>query len=460
MAWLTETPTNRSIPTFVVRLEGQLDRATLEAVLDDKLCPVERFRSRIESSPSRDNAWFVLQPQARSREHVLPVLAPLDTHARQREFVSQKLNDKLAVGPQLPQWEFWLGQEASGDTVLVGRVHHSLADGVALGTLMTSLADEAEALFDEMMAKALKQQTRAGRRHARSHPILRAIRRVVRALFALLMQLVSAPLVALKYVQVVGRTRPRALAGAVGETKSAAWSELASAFDVDDVKRVGKVLGGGATVNDVVMHCVMAGLRSLTDKESATALVPVNLRGLFAVLTNKVPKPRAPLAERVDGLQGNHIGTLTLTLPLRADEGDEPALRAMHRTMRWCKRSSESVFSYLTAALFGELPLSWQHALAARTLGNVDFCVSNVVGPDRQLHLLGHPIKQIVGFVPPPPGVPLGIVISSYAGKLQLSVAADQNVVGDAQPLLRAIEAHLQELIERANERQRTALVS
>jgi hypothetical protein len=57
-----------------------------------------------------------------------------------------------------------------------------------------------------------------------------------------------------------------------------------------------------------------------------------------------------------------------------------------------------------------------------------DVAVSNVRGPEKPIHLCGHEVTQIVGFLPPPPGCPVGIAVTSYRGSLQLSVNADETV--------------------------------
>ena len=45
------------------------------------------------------------------------------------------------------------------------------------------------------------------------------------------------------------------------------------------------------------------------------------------------------------------------------------------------------------------------------------------------MHLLGHRVTQIVGFLPPPNGCTLGVAVTSYQGKLQLSINADASAL-------------------------------
>ena len=46
-----------------------------------------------------------------------------------------------------------------------------------------------------------------------------------------------------------------------------------------------------------------------------TAIVPVNLRPLLAVLSGRLPDPDAPLSAQVQAMQGNKIGALLFDLP-------------------------------------------------------------------------------------------------------------------------------------------------
>lgn len=56
----------------------------------------------------------------------------------------------------------------------------------------------------------------------------------------------------------------------------------------------------------------------------------------------------------------------------------------------------------------------------------MDCAVSNVRGPEETLHILGREVKQIVGFLPPPPGCPIGVAVTSYRDQLQVSVNANK----------------------------------
>lgn len=54
---------------------------------------------------------------------------------------------------------------------------------------------------------------------------------------------------------------------------------------------------------------------SLEGPQLVTAIVPVNLRPLLAVLSGRLPDPNAPLCSQVQAMQGNKIGALLFDLP-------------------------------------------------------------------------------------------------------------------------------------------------
>jgi phosphoribosylcarboxyaminoimidazole (NCAIR) mutase len=44
----------------------------------------------------------------------------------------------------------------------------------------------------------------------------------------------------------------------------------------------------------------------------------------------------------------------------------------------------------------------------------------------------GRRVESIYGFVPLPPGIPVGVVVSSYAGNMALTVTAEPYAIPDA----------------------------
>ena len=66
--------------------------------------------------------------------------------------------------------------------------------------------------------------------------------------------------------------------------------------------------------------------------------------------------------------------------------------------------------------------------------------MSNVRGPDELLHWGGVPMEAIVGLVPPPNTIMVGIGIASYNGRLVVSVNADATLGDFAHEFVRLME--------------------
>ena len=80
--------------------------------------------------------------------------------------------------------------------------------------------------------------------------------------------------------------------------------------------------------------------------------------------------------------------------------------------------------------------------------------ISNVHGYPFEIHWNGRPIKMICPFLPLPPKIPVGIMATSYDGKIILSVeSGDERVVPDAEVfldfMLEEYEAIKQELAQK-----------
>ena len=74
-------------------------------------------------------------------------------------------------------------------------------------------------------------------------------------------------------------------------------------------------------------------------------------------------------------------------------------------------------------------------ALLAAAAGGATVALSNVRGPPNALTLDGARVDAC-GFVPPPPGVPIGVALASVGGEITLTVNADARAIPDARAFL------------------------
>lgn len=426
-AWLRmEKPNNHFVVTGLMRVDRRLDTERVTALLEERLAGYERFRQIVEPSrlPLGLPTWRGDRGYDTSR-HVLTAELPRREGAL-LDYLAWAISRPL--DRSRPLWEMHVVHAPGHRTYLVSRIHHAIGDGMALLNVLMSVTDEGWAARGHarrprreplsalvpLLAEAGRLVLDTGHRNDTARYLLTAAGR-------------------LAHLTLMPFDPPSPFKGTLAEGKRVAW---ARPLPLEDFKRVGALTG--ATVNDVVLSCATAAMaayirsRGVRRLPALRATVPYNLRPL----------------ERAGGL-GN--GFTLVYLPLALDHGD--ALLRLAETsqrMREIKRSPEPVVTNLVLNAIGLLPPRLED-LAVRFFGaKASAVITNVPGPDRELHLDGLPIREIRFWEPESASIAVGWSIFSYAGKLSVGVIADAGLVPDAGRLITAFEKELAGLVDRA----------
>ena len=142
-AWLgMEDPTNLMMVTGVMALDGPLDLNRLRLVLDRRLATFGRFHQRVVRPRSRaylphweDDASFDVD------NHVSHVaLPPPSGEVALRSMVSELMSAPL--DSTKPLWHVHVIDGYGPGSVVLARIHHCIADGIALVRVLLSLTDE------------------------------------------------------------------------------------------------------------------------------------------------------------------------------------------------------------------------------------------------------------------------------------------------------------------------------
>ncbi len=133
---------NPMVVTAVLPLDGALDLATLRALLDERLAVRARFRALIDLPRLPWNRPHWREDPAFSIErHVERIALPPDsTEADLARAVSELAS--LPISLDRPAWRAWIIDGAGPASVLVVRVHHAIADGMALLGVLFSVGAE------------------------------------------------------------------------------------------------------------------------------------------------------------------------------------------------------------------------------------------------------------------------------------------------------------------------------
>jgi diacylglycerol O-acyltransferase / wax synthase len=432
-AWLRmEDPTNLMMVTGVLLFDGRVDPGRLRSVVEERVLAFPRFRQRVEEPPFGvgvprwvADARFDLDAHL----HHVALPAPGDKRALEA-FVSDLMSTPLDFSK--PLWQLHLVEHAGG-SALVSRIHHAIADGIALVQVLLSLTDTTP--------RPRKRRTDGpGLDAGAGAPLLRAGGWLAQAGFGLVREPGQALRIAglganaaatLARIALLPPDPHTALKGTLGVKKRAAWSEP---IPLAEVKAAGAHAGG--TINDVLVTAAAGGLRRYLAGRGdevagldVRASVPVNLRPLDQ-------------AHRL----GNQFGLVFLALPLGI-EGPVERLAEVKRRMDELKSSLQPVVAFGVLTAIGYLPARLQ-PLPVQFFGSKSSVVlTNVPGPRERLYLAGEPLRQPMFWVPQSGRLGLGISILSYAGEVLVGVASDAGLVPDPQGIVEGFQAELEALM-------------
>ena len=433
-AWLgMEDPTNLMMVTGVLMLEGKADLKRLRTLLDKRLAAFGRFHQRVVRPRTRGGLphWSE-DSRFDIANHVSHLALPAPGNEKAlRELVSELMSTPLDFSK--PLWHVHLVDGYGGNSVVLARIHHSIADGIALVQVMLSLADVSPA------PSPAKRRAEDSNHAGRMDWLPAAIDRTIAAGQTLLdnpgrvadiARLGAEGAFRLGRMVVLPPDPPTAFKGELGRRKRAAWSKP---VPLDDFKAIGKTFG--ATVNDVLVATATGALRRYLEQrgDSTTGLsirasVPVNLR---------------PVGE-VHRL-GNSFGLVFLTLPVGIADPVR-RLRAIKKEMDELKQSPDALVAYGLLTVLGLAPVEVER-LGLRFFGSKATAVlTNVPGPREPLYLVGRKLEKVMFWVPQSGRLGLGISILSYAGGVMLGVATDEGLVPDPERIVDGFEKEFKQL--------------
>ena len=436
-AWLRmESPTNLMMITGVLTFAGPLNLKVLRELIASRFLAYRRFGQKPVDTGAA--AFWETVPNPDLRWHVRAARLPrkADKLALER-FVSELASTPLDQAR--PLWQFHLIENYRGGSVLIARIHHCYADGLALVQVMLSLADAAaDATARGQSKKSWLPRERGGVIARLLAPARAGISKALAQGGALIRNPVLAATMAREGSEIA---RELAIAinladdpptvfkyGALGLRKCCAWAEP---LPLTEVKALGRILR--CTVNDILLACAAGALRGYlrdlgepVDGVTIRATVPVNLRPL----------------EHAKQL-GNHFGLVFLDLPV----GEANPLRRLERvaaSMRELKRSRQAALTFGLLAAVGMAPAAVQRVALDLFSRKASTVATNVPGPKKPLYLAGVEVKELMFWVPQNGTIGMGVSILSYNGRVHFGLIADQGRIADpdaiAQRFAREVE--------------------
>ncbi|MFY9918825.1 MAG: wax ester/triacylglycerol synthase family O-acyltransferase [Mycobacterium sp.] len=324
-----------------------------------------------------------------------------------------------------PLWEFHFAEGmADNRFALIGKVHHTLADGVASANLLARLMDLTGSEQEERDGYTTREPPSprellrtAGRDHVQNIAALPGlIRDGVRG-FARVRRRSKErgdqPEMAKMF-----KFPPTFVNHVVSPVRTFATASLA----LNEVKETAKHLG--VTFNDIVLSMAAGGLRELLLRYDGRADRPI--MASVPVATDK----------SVDRITGNEISGLPVSLPVHIDDPLE-RVRLTAMAASRAKEDNELLGPKLHGRLMEYLPPAFAPALfrwqAKRTAHSaiMNVAVSNVPGPRERGHIGGAPVNEIYSIGILSAGSAFNMTVWSYVDQVDISILSDDLTFND-----------------------------
>ena len=442
-AWLRmDDPTSLMMITGVLTFSGPLDYQRVCTTIEERLLRFKRFRQRaVDARGLLGTPYWERDPSFDLDYHVRRLALPEPgTQQVLQKLVSELMS--VPLNPSRPLWQFHVIENYETGSAVIGRLHHCIADGIALMRVLLSLTDSTPQGADEEpaprqqpgrrgpLARSLKTAQRAvSLTETVLHEGMETLRHPSRAVD--IARQGAGGIARLGQILVRWPDPKTIFKGPLGVPKRAAWTRPLS---LADVKAVGRVTGG--TVNDVLLTAMAGALRryllhrgEAVDGLNFHAVVPVNLR-----------PPDEPIK------LGNKFGLVFLSLPIGiADQVER--LRELKRRMDELKRSPEAMAVFGLLNVVGMGPAEVENVVVDIFGTKATGIMTNVPGPREQLYLASAPLKDIMFWVPQSGRLGLGVSIMSYNGNVLMGVATDAGLVPDPEVIVDAFHQEFAQMM-------------
>jgi len=461
-AWLRmDSPTNLMMIVGVWIIKPGVSYQAVSQRIEERLLRYPRFGQRVQQDAT--GASWVPDADFHIERHVVVEKLPRTTAGREQQALQDRLAE-LAVQPldmNHPLWQFHLVEHYQGGSALMARIHHCIADGIALIAVTQSLVDGgavppsphikklhhaglegaedwiADSLIKPFTDVTVKALGVAGDGAVNAMEMMiepkKGIEKGIEKGLAGSVELAKMAYQAMRdgaALALMPDDSPTRLKGIPGPTKRVAWCQP---IPLEEVKAVGKALN--CSINDVLLSCVAgaigAYLKSFGDEiagKEIRAMVPVNLRPI----------------EDAHSL-GNRFGLAPVVLPIGV-ENPVQRVYEVRRRMSDMKGSLQPLMAFGLLAVAGLLIKPAQDAMLSLFSKKTTAVMTNVPGPREKLKFCGATLEQNLVWVPQSGTVGLGVSILSYGGGVQFGVISDATLCPDPQKIIDEFEPEFTKL--------------
>lgn len=443
-AWLhMDRPSNLMVINSVLLFDEPVDWDRVRDIVQHRLVDTyPRFRQRVVESrlPLRSPKWEA-DPDFALEHHIHHVAlpAPGDDAALQ-ELVGDLMT--MPLDRSRPLWHAYLIDGYGRGAAMITRMHHCIADGIALARVMLSLTDSAPdggieppdardgaaapSGLTTSIREAAQDAGRLGAAAAR-HTAHIATSPTHAARLAGAIARDGATAVRLLLTPADAAT---AIKGDPGISRRVAWT---APIPLSTVKRIAHA--HHATVNDVLLAAVTGALRHYLQENGGRvaeiqAMVPFNLR---------------PLDRPVPRKLGNRFGLVFLPLPV-GTSGSYRRLLEVHHRMQEIKDGRDGAVSYGLLSLTGLTPEPLERRIIDLFTAKSTAVMTNVPGPPEPVYLAGTAVRTVLFWAPTSGHMGMSVSIFSYRGEITVGLMVDAALVPDPSQIADRLEAELETL--------------
>ncbi len=440
-AWLRmDCAQNLMMIVGVQVFDRPIDYESFKKVIGERLLRYKRFKQKVVSDAT--GAWWITDKRMSIAKHIVHTALPAPgSDAQMQALVGRLATARL--DPSAPLWQMHLVDNYNGTSAVVTRIHHCIADGIALISVLMSLMDGAEG-----------PPTVQGSADPDANPWVPYLKPVTKGAISAInttqsamtqsMKVMSEPDVAADYAQIGAQVvkdalkialmsddSPTRFKGTPGTVKKVAWNKP---LPLAEVKAVARALN--ASINDVLLSCVAGALRQYlrshgddTRGVEIRAMVPVNLR---------------PMSQAYK--LGNRFGLVPVSLPVGL-ANPISRVHEVHRRMEELKTGYQAMLAYAVLGVVGMTPAIVQKVVLDTLARKATAVMTNVPGPSVPLRLADREVSQIMFWVPQSGDIGMGVSILSYNGGVQFGLITDAGLVPDPQAVIDFFQPEFERLV-------------
>ncbi len=452
-----DSSTNLMVITALMEFDAKIDFKRLQNTIESRMASFKRFKQRIIKPISMMGPpLWVTDRKYDIRSHVLRLALPSPGgDVELREMISNLM--VMPLDKSRPLWQVHLIENYGDGSIVFFRIHHCIADGIALIHVLLSLTDkEADAPAPEKpslkkftpspfnLLKPFKNilknvETAKATAQKIGMTVLEEVEKsfndpshfVEMAKFTA--GLTNDALGVLAKLTVMPSDPKTAFKGRLGVRKTVAWTKP---MPLQKIKTVGRAIKS-ATLNDVLIATVTGAMR----RYLKTLNTPVNELDLRVSVPVNIRKPGTEFE------LGNKFSLVFLSLPIYI-ENPVLRLKEIKRRMDKFKTSPDPYVSFGLLNIVGMLP-SKAALKAAQIFSNkASGVLTNVPGPREPLYFAGREIRNMMFWVPRIGDMGIGISIFSYNGNVTVGLASDEGLLPDPQRLLDGFEEEFNALLQ------------